>query len=511
MFFAIAAGPASAGGLGTAPRPEPVAVLNVTLERPAAVADLTALGFNVTGLRGAVAEVYATEEEQRALAALGYRVSVLRYGPAVPLADSGLKALGVYHSHASLGALLAEYAADYPDICLLTSLGDSVQGRALWAIRISDHPGTDEDEPEFKYVSTMHGDEPLGTELCLYLIDHLLSGYGTDARVTQLVNETDLWIVPLMNPDGLALGTRYNASGYDLNRTFPDWPATYQDTIFDGEPLHDAGRPVEVAHVMRWTAGQSFVLSANLHTGALVVNYPYDDNGQPAGYAAAPDDALLVDVAMRYSQYNGPMWNSAVFPNGITNGADWYVIDGGMQDWNYRYAGCIEMTIELSNVKAPSAAQLPVFWDNNRESMLTYMEAAHIGARGLITDIRNGAPLWAEVRVAGNAQPVFTDPDVGDYHRMLLPGRYDLEFRAPGYVTAVVENVAIADGPATRLDVALERSCDLDGDGDVDAVDVQLVINVALGLDVEHDADFDGNGNVDAVDVQRVINRALEL
>lgn len=201
------------------------------------------------------------------------------------------------------------------------------------------------------------------------------------------------------------------------------------------------------------------------------------------------------------------MWNSDEFENGITNGAAWYVIDGGMQDWNYRFLGCNEVTIELSNIKAPVASTLPTLWANNEESMLSYLEAVHIGARGLVTDRHTGAPLWARVTVEGNGQPVYTDPDVGDYHRMLLPGTYTLEFEADGYVTYTVTGVEVGEGDATRTDITLSTP-DVDGDGDLDAVDVQLTINDVLGVPISYDCDLDGGGAT-ASDLQIVVNAAL--
>jgi len=192
------------------------------------------------------------------------------------------------------------------------------------------------------------------------------------------------------------------------------------------------------------------------------------------------------------------MWNNPQFPpDGITNGAAWYSISGGMQDWNYRYASCNEVTIELSNTKKPPASQIPDFWDDNREAMLSYAEAVHIGVRGIVTDRSTGQPLWAEVRVDGNSHPVFTDADVGDYHRMLLPGTYNLIFGAPGYAQLLIENVTVTDGPATRLDVEL-ASVDLDDDGDVDLGDFAEFAPCwgQVGCGLCEPADFTGDGNV---------------
>jgi hypothetical protein len=492
------------------------------VEDPEELDALTEAGFDISNVRGDQVTIYATWREVAQLRSAGYAPVQVAVNPRTDrFADrSAGKVLGAYNTYDEMTAMLQGYASTYgpganPDICRLYSLGRSVQNRELWVLLITDNPDLEEDEPEFKYVSTMHGDEPVGTEMCLYFIDLLLTTYGTDPRITSLVNETAISVVPMMNPDGRTLASRYNAQGYDLNRSFPQYPAEFTGNLFDGEPLHDAGRPPEVAHIMQWTAQNRFVLSANFHTGALVVNYPYDDDGVGSGNdAPSPDDLLFEDVSLRYSQHNAAMWNSPWFANGITNGSAWYEIDGGMQDWNYRYASCNEVTIELSDIEWPQESSIPAFWTANRESMLSYLEAVHIGVRGVVTASDTGQPVSAKVGVVGNAHHVFTDPDVGDYHRMLLPGTYSLTFTAPGYIPRTVGNVGVGAGPATRVDVTLDPLpywADINGDLVVNSLDIQIVVNAALGLPVTYDCDLDSNGVVDAVDVQMILNADLLL
>ncbi|HRX86978.1 MAG TPA: M14 family zinc carboxypeptidase [Phycisphaerae bacterium] len=354
-----------------------------------------------------------------------------------------------YRNYTQIAQLMSDAATNYPAICRLVNLGTSYQGRVIWALNISDNVGTEEDEPEMKYISTMHGNEWTGNEMMLYLIDELLSNYGTDPEITNLVNEMDIWIVPLMNPDGFVLDQRYNARGVDLNRDFPDW---------DDDPINTpAGREAETGVIMNWVANESFTLSANFHTGTMVCNYPYDNNPQGTStYTISPDDDLFIHICTLYAQSNLPMWNSSEFLHGITNGADWYTVSGGMQDWNYRWYGCNEVTIELSDSFQPPASQIPTFWSNNRDSLIAYMSTALIGVRGIVTDAVTGDPLAATISVGGIDHDVYTDPDIGDYHRMLLPGTYNITVSAPSYPTRTFYNVAVASGPATRLDVALQ-------------------------------------------------------
>ena len=363
--------------------------------------------------------------------------------------------LGTYHTYDELVGELAGYVAAFPGISQLISIGQSVQGRDLLAVKISDNPTIEEAEPEVKYVSTMHGDEPVGMEMSLYLIDALLGGYGVDPRITSLINETEIWILPLMNPDGWEAGSRSNADGLDLNRSFPEGSSDPIGNILDGPAMDTAGLPAEVVSVMQWSASQSFTLAANFHTGALVVNYPYDNDGLGEVDSPTPDDALFEYLAETYSADNGPMYSSPTFPNGITNGAEWYTINGGMQDWDYRYLGANEVTVELSTLKWPAEGTLPGFWADNQESMLSYLEAVHMGVWGVMTDAATGLPLFGSVTVEGNDHPVFNDADVGDYYRMLLPGTYDLTFSAPGYGSRTIEGVSVVDGQVTSLDVAL--------------------------------------------------------
>ncbi len=479
------------------PRVGSVQVVEVTVSDPRALDSIVSGGYDVSGVRGNRVTLYATDEEIQQLRNEGY--APLPVGQIIEKA---------YRGYDSIVQVLQSAVADHPEICRMQRIGESVQGRGLWAVLVTNNPDIEEDEPEFKYIGAMHGDESIGAEMCLRFLDLLTTEYGVDQRITTLVDTTAIWILPLMNPDGLEAGTRSNAGGFDLNRSFPAYPDDFTEPVFTGPPLDLEGSPPEVAAVIQWTLENSFVLSANFHSGDLVVNYPYDDDGQPSGVETpTQDDDLFKDIARRYSVHNEPMWNSTRFSDGITNGSAWYTVRGGMQDWNYRYAGCNEVTIELSETKNPPSSALPSLWEDNRESMLSYAEACHIGVRGLVIDSSTREPIWAEVRVAGIDHPVYTDPDAGDYHRMLLPGTYALKYAAPGYVTRTIENISAGAGEATRVNVELARP-DVNRDGVVDAADVQLVINTILGLEDRYACDLDGGG-VTATDLQLIINIVL--
>jgi len=362
--------------------------------------------------------------------------------------------LGHYHTYEEMTAQLQAYATGYPSLCRLSSIGQSVQGRELWILKITDEPDVEELEPEVKYISTMHGNEPVGTEMMLNLIELLLTEYDSNPRIQTLVNETELWIMPLMNPDGHAIADRFNANGVDLNRNFPD--------RVDDPTNTPEGRQPETRAVMNFSGQHSFVLSANFHTGALVVNYPYDSSFYP--YISqhpdwfSPDQDVFVHISTAYASQNPPMASSTYFPGGISNGISWYIIHGGMQDWNYVWMGCNEVTIELSDSHIPPEDELPQYWQDNRESLLAYLEQAQIGVRGRVLDAATATPLDATVTVTGRDHDVFTDPDRGDYYRLLLPGTYELNFQCEGYFPKTISAVEVEAAEATVLDVTLESS-----------------------------------------------------
>ena len=353
-----------------------------------------------------------------------------------------------YHDHDDLTTALQDLAAANPTLCHLESIGDSEQGREIWALKLTDNPTIEEDEPEFRFMATIHGDEPVGTEMCIYMIETLVAGYGVNTRITNLVDNVELWFLPMHNPDGNALGQRANANGYDLNRNFPDW--------FDDRDNTTTGRPQEVGVLMDWTWEHNFILSTMYHGGAAVANYPWDNNENNSSvFSPTPDEDVAYAVSYLYASTNSYMLNGG-FTDGITNGADWYAVSGGVQDWCYSWNGEMCITMELGNTKWPSYTTLDSYWAQNEESMFAMAEFCLRGVRGIVTDANTGLPLDdVNVYLDDREFPTFTDGAVGDYHRLAMPGTYSLTFEKEGYNSQTVSNVSVGSGDATVVDVQL--------------------------------------------------------
>ncbi len=344
-----------------------------------------------------------------------------------------------YPTHAQIGTIFATIETNYPAIARDFQWGTSVQGRALWGLVISDNVSTSEAEPEVRLSSSMHGDEVTGMIMLLDFAHYLTENYGVVGRedVTNLVDNYEIHLMPMHNPDGTAMSQRYNANSVDLNRNFLE-PA--------GD---DLVQEIENQHFMNYANGHHFVMSSNYHGGALVVNYLWDWT-----YTLAPDDAACIKMSLEYSTYNSPMYNGA-FPQGITNGADWYVALGTLQDWSYDQTDCIDATVEVSNTKWPAANLLVGFWNENRESLMHYVKSARYGVNGVVTGSDTGLPLDATVTVTGNSKVVHTDPSFGDYYKLLDTGTYSLTFSAAGYITQTINNVGTTWGTPTVLNVVL--------------------------------------------------------
>ena len=323
-----------------------------------------------------------------------------------------------YYSWDEYTTFMQQTATTYPNICQLVQIGTSVQNRPLYFMKISDNVLVEENEPELKYIGSIHGDEVVGFDMLIKLIQLLTADYAIDPRITNIVNNTELWICPMMNPDGYVGMQRYNANGIDLNRNFP-MPSGTQHP--DGSQWAQ-----ENVAIMNFSQAHSFDLSINFHGGELVINYPWDYT-----YTLTTDDALLQEMSLTYSRENTSLYNTSDFYHGITNGAAWYVITGSMQDWNYGFTDCIELTAEISRIKWPNSNQLANFWNLNKESLLKYIEFAQNGIKGIVTT-NSGSPLFATIAVSGNTKVMHNDPDVGDYHRLLLPGTYQITASVAG-------------------------------------------------------------------------------
>ncbi|MBI9053195.1 MAG: T9SS type A sorting domain-containing protein [Bacteroidales bacterium] len=356
--------------------------------------------------------------------------------------------------------MLNAYETNYPDICKVVDIGTTVNGRNLLVLRISDNVNIEENEPEFFYTSTMHGDETTGYVLMLRLIDSLVTNYGSVPEITNLVNDIEIYINPNANPDGtyrsdnstISYATRANGNGIDLNRNFPD-------PTHGLHPDNNNWQP-ETEAMMDFATKHRFVVSANFHGGIELANYPWDHT-----YRRHTDDDWFIRVSRDYAtscQNNSPSGYFTAENNGITNGADWYVVYGSRQDYYVFNNNSREITLEISDVKTVSASTLPDYWNYNKDGLFQLMRECLYGIKGTVKDI-NGNPLDAMIQIEDydnftDSSIIFTDPDIGDYHRVIEPGTYNVIASAKGFTNDTINNVTFTSKNSVIANFILERS-----------------------------------------------------
>jgi hypothetical protein len=350
-----------------------------------------------------------------------------------------------YPSYTQYDSIMQSFQLNYPSLCHLDTIGRSINGKLVLALKISDNHATDEPEPEVFYTSSMHGDETGGFILMLRLADYLLKNYNDDARVKELIDNLEIWINPLANPDGtynsgntIVSPVRYNAHGVDLNRNFPD--PELVNMVYEKETID----------MIRFMGSHRFVISANFHSGNEVVNYPWDrwltklhaDNNWFNSISRSYADTVHMYCSPGYMSF---------LDNGVTRGAVWYIVQGGRQDYMTQQLHGREVTIELDNDYITPVSQLSGLWESNWRSLIGYLENALYGVHGEVIDSESSHPVAAEIFIKGhdidNSQ-VYSDTLTGSFVRLLEPGIWPLTFTATGYRDTTL-NVSVYDRQKT--------------------------------------------------------------
>lgn len=260
-----------------------------------------------------------------------------------------LGSMGGFYTYAEMLAVLDSMAAKFPNLITVKQPIDTAQtfeGRQLLYVKISDNPTANESEPEMLYTALHHAREPESLTQLIYYMWFLLENYSTNAEVTYLVDNLEIYFVPCVNPDGYVYNETTNPGGggmwrknrrdngdgsygVDLNRNYGyQWgydnfgssPNTGSDTYRGSAPFSEA----ETQMMMRFCNAHTFALALNNHTFSNVLVQPY-------GYGATaytPDSLLFVDFGMKLTYCDGFTYGSAQQTVG-------YTANGVSDDWMY--------------------------------------------------------------------------------------------------------------------------------------------------------------------------------
>ncbi|MGB2769596.1 MAG: M14 family zinc carboxypeptidase, partial [Candidatus Zixiibacteriota bacterium] len=268
-------------------------------------------------------DVVINSQQLDDLVAKGYNVEII-YGSSQ---ERNITLFGAdwdrqFHSYSDQVAEMLQAASDHSGIMILDTLGYSIQGRMILGAKLSGNPTLEENEPEFRIIGCHHGNEYMSVEMALLMLEYLTDNYGSIPQVTHLVDDLEIWIIPMMNPDGRTAGTRSNAAGVDLNRDYGYmWRGLTPDYFSQPETK------VIREHGMK----NNFSISLSFHTSGDIVNHVWNYKNFPVA-----DSAFVVDISEEYGSYNG-YW--------VVEGYQWYVTNGDCNDWSYGSRSSIDATI----------------------------------------------------------------------------------------------------------------------------------------------------------------------
>ncbi|MDL1878827.1 hypothetical protein FBQ85_27240, partial [Cytophagia bacterium CHB2] len=254
--------------------------------------------------------------------------------------------MGGYLTFAEVVAELDDMRALYPNlISVRQSLGLSIESRDLWMVKISDNPDTDEEEQEILYTALHHAREPQSMATVIYFMWYMLENYGSDPTVTNLVDNRELYFVPVVNPDGYVYNQQTNPSGggmwrknrrnngssygVDLNRNYGyRWgydnsgssPTPSSTTYRGAAPFSEPE-----TQVMRdFALSRQFRMANNFHAHGNLLIFPWGFIGN----FYTPDHSSYVAWGQDMTQFNN-------YLDGTANQTVGYLVNGEANDWLY--------------------------------------------------------------------------------------------------------------------------------------------------------------------------------
>jgi murein tripeptide amidase MpaA len=389
-----------------------------------------------------------------------------------------------YHTYAEVVEALHQYQIDYPHLVKLDSLGSSFEeGRTVWGLRISDNPTLQEDEPQILLDGNHHACELMGTEICMRMIDELLHGYGVDSTVTFWVDNIELFIVPIVNPDGRLVvenGISYywrkntrdtngnnilyeyqcnnwwtcRTDGVDLNRNYghnweygnPDpWAHDYR-----GEYPYSEG---EIEGMRNLSAQEHFLMAFTYHSYGEIVLYPWGERPY------TPDDDVYTQLAGELASEITSYGGSGIYDYGRES------CERGMAS-NYHYAVnrtyCFTIeTLPYPYFIIPGDEIEGVYEDNKPSIFWAFEKVCHgPGISGHVINSSTGEAVVAEITIEGRPEQSGvnlrkSESGYGRFDILLLEGSYTLHFHANGYEDQTISGVEVASYGWTPLEAEL--------------------------------------------------------
>jgi Zinc carboxypeptidase len=381
--------------------------------------------------------------------------------PAPRNAGGGIVVNDGYHDSFMVEKLLRAFAGDYPHIASLHIVGKSWQGKDMLALKISDNPNKEENEPAFLFVGAHHGSELISTEFVLDILEHLIVNYEKDAKVRSWIDNYEIWCLPLANPDGCHAFLHTNGAGrkngrdtnnnnkvdpsdgVDLNRNYPyRWHSLGEKGSSSKLRHHwyrgpKPGSEPETQAIMSLAAEQRFVMLVSFHTSGTKVLVPYTiDNAQN------PQPSVAWQVGREIASLCVSNRDDDRKYKAVRN---LYSVDGTDQDWHYWKYGTLAYLLEgpYTNPKYNDYRDKLVEGIRPGWGYMLDRLASGPTLSGCVIDSKSGTPLEAAItldEIKTFEKEVHTShPQTGRFDR-ILPGEgtFHLNFAKEGYITRTI-------------------------------------------------------------------------
>ncbi len=293
-----------------------------------------------------------------------------------PLAEAGIPG---YPDYMEIEGELRYLNETYSEICALNSIGITYEGRTIWALKISDNAWKDEDEPEVLIMGGHHAKELVSVLVPLRFAESLLENYSSNGTVKNIIDSTEIWIVPLVNPDGYEYainGHTYwrknrrpvdidgdgepEGIGVDINRNYDHrWGEQGVSRDPDSEIYCGpyAFSENESRAIRDLALNRSFVFSVSFHSYGQQIFHPWGNS-----LDTSPIDCELMDAIgegmAKYNDYE------------VMEGWKWYNTTGDSDDWLYANTSCLPFTIELGTEYIPPPNDIGKIFEKNRGALM---------------------------------------------------------------------------------------------------------------------------------------------
>ncbi|MBU1940624.1 MAG: carboxypeptidase regulatory-like domain-containing protein [Candidatus Thermoplasmatota archaeon] len=377
-------------------------------------------------------ELIVTPQERTNLDTMGIIYEIIEIGGPLAIPPG-------YLDYTDIVDEMIQFATDYPSICKfydLTdtySMPDTYEGRHLYALKISDNVLYNENEPAFLMVSCHHAREIVTPVIALYSTEQLLSNYGSDPTITDLIDEYEIWIAPVWNPDGyehvfyydnMWRKNRFPPDGVDLNRNYPfGWDSAYAgstDPYSETYKGPSAGSEVETQTMMAFSDDRHFVKVMDYHSSGQEVLYGYVGLTHPFE-SFMYQEAVQISIA---AGYGGSVRDASAMGENY----QWQIYGNGS------YANLMETHTSFQPSYASALSESAQIFPST-----IYILQRPISISGVVTDYFTGDPIVADIVIDGvtftNSEYFMSEPRFGRYHFIIPPGTYTMEFSAPGYLT----------------------------------------------------------------------------